>query len=118
MSKFEKSGINKGLKRRGYRSFFGTPDFSLCPGDEAADPGADRISGAFGTQTFDLVMTHLRPPITPETVDEYFPTLTLVEMKTTKEAVADQALNGFFFGATQREYTMAEHSALGTASRS
>ena len=32
-------------------------------------------------------------------------------MKTTKKAIADQALRGFFFGATEREYAMAK--ALG-----
>lgn len=69
-------------------------------------------TAAFGTQTFDLVMTPApAPPITPDDVDEHFPTLTLVEMKTTKGAIADQALRGFFFGATEREYAMAK--ALG-----
>ena len=41
-----------------------------------------------------------RSPITLETVDDHFSTLTLVEMKTTKRAITDQSLHGFFFGAT------------------
>ena len=110
MGKFEKSGINKRTEKEGISLLLRDPRFQLV-----SLATKRRIleligrSGAFGTQTFDLVMTpEPAPPITPETVDEAFPTMTLVEMKTTKGAVADQALNGFFFGATKREYTMAE----------
>jgi hypothetical protein len=113
MSKFEKSGINKRTEKEGASLLLRDPRFQLV------DLATKRrilelinIPGAFGTQTFDLVMTTApAPPITHENVDEYFPTLTLVEMKTTKGAVTDQALRGFFFGATEREYAMAK--ALG-----
>jgi hypothetical protein len=113
MSKFEKSGINKRTEKEGASLLLRDPRFQLV------DLATKRqileligITGAFGTKTFDLVMTTApAPPITPETVDQHFPTLTLVEMKTTKGVVADQALGGFFFGATEREYAMAR--ALG-----
>jgi len=113
MSKFEKSGINAGTEREGISLLLRDARFQLV-----TVPTKRRIleligiSGAFGIQTFDLVMTAAAvPPITVETVDEHFPALTLVEMKTTKKAITDKALRGFFFGATEREYAMAK--ALG-----
>jgi hypothetical protein len=113
MSKFEKSGINKRTEKDGASLLLRDPRFqliSLATKRRVLD--LIGTTGAFGTQTFDLVMTTSpTPPITPETVDEHFPALTLVEMKTTKGAVKDQALRGFFFGATEREYAMAQ--ALG-----
>ena len=70
------------------------------------------VSGTFGIQTFDLVMTP-QPcePVTLANIDRLFPELTLVEMKVTKKPIRNQALNGFFFGATERERAMA--TALG-----
>ena len=113
MSKFEKSGTNKKTEKEGVSLLLHDPRFQLVSlATKRRILELIGVSGAFGTQTFDLVMTPTPgPPITLETVDEAFPTLTLVEMKTTKGAVRDQSLSGFFFGATQREYTMAE--ALG-----
>jgi hypothetical protein len=113
MSKFEKSGINTRTEKEGLSLLLRDARFQLV------DLFTKRrileligITGAFGTQTFDLVFTSaVAPPITLETVDEHFPTLTLIEMKTTKKAIVDQALRGFFFGATEREYAMAK--ALG-----
>lgn len=62
----------------------------------------------FGIQTFDLVMTPQPvPPISAETVESLFPDLRLVEMKVTKKPIRNEALNGFFFGATERERVMA-----------
>jgi hypothetical protein len=46
-------------------------------------------------------------PITLDNVDSAFPTLCLVEMKTTRKSIQNESLNGFFFGATEREYEMA-----------
>jgi hypothetical protein len=114
MSKFEKSGINKRTEKEGASLLLRDPRFQLVTlATKRRILELIGTTGAFGTQTFDLVMTPSpAPPITPGTVDELFPTLTLVEMKTTKGAVADQALRGFFFGATEREYAMAQ--ALGS----
>jgi hypothetical protein len=114
VSKFEKSGINKRTEKEGASLLLRDRRFQLV--DLATKRRILELigtTGAFGTQTFDLVMTPSPvPPITFETVEEQFPTLTLIEMKTTKGAVADQALSGFFFGATEREYAMAQ--ALGS----
>ena len=46
------------------------------------------------------------PPITAESVETVFPLLRLVEMKVTKKSIRNEALNGFFFGATERERAM------------
>jgi hypothetical protein len=70
------------------------------------------VSESFGIQTFDAVMTAAPvPPLNTTSIDDAFPSLRLVEMKTTKKPIANESLNGFFFGATEREYKMA--SALG-----
>lgn len=113
MTKFEKSGINKRTEREGVSLLLRDPRFQLVTlATKRRILELIGTSPAFGAQTFDLVMTPApAPPITPDNVDEHFPTLTLVEMTTTKGAVADQALRGFFFGATEREYAMAK--ALG-----
>jgi hypothetical protein len=114
MGKFEKSGINKKTEKDGASLLLRDPRFQLVDlVTKLRILELIGITGAFGTKTFDLVMTTTpAPPITLENVDEYFPTLTLVEMKTTKKAIVDQSLRGYFFGATEREYAMAE--ALGS----
>ena len=79
---------------------------------EASDIELIGVSGTFGIQTFDLVMTpRPREQVTLANIDRLFPELTLVEMKVTKKSIRNQALNGFFFGATERERAMA--TALG-----
>jgi hypothetical protein len=68
--------------------------------------------GAYGHQTFDAVMTpEPAEPITLDNVDSQMSRLRLVEMKSTRKPIRNAKLNGFFFGATEREYTMAH--ALG-----
>jgi hypothetical protein len=118
LNKFEKSGINKRTEKEGVSLLLRDPRFqlvSLATKRRILEliEATSGTSGAFGIQTFDLVMTpNPVPPITPESVDEHYSSMTLVEMKTTKGVVADQALRGFFFGATEREYAMAK--ALGS----
>jgi hypothetical protein len=63
---------------------------------------------SFGIQTFDAVMTtEPTGPLTADTIDGFFPSLRLIEMKTTRRAIQNDSLHGFFFGATEREYEMA-----------
>lgn len=65
-------------------------------------------STAFGIQTFDAVMTpEPVEEINVYNIDRLHKGLRLIEMKTTKKPIRDQALEGFFFGATEREYEMA-----------
>ena len=67
-----------------------------------------RADGNFGPQTFDAVMTPIpMPPLTAATIEAVFPELRLIEMKTTRKPIKDASLNGFFFGATEREYELA-----------
>ncbi len=66
------------------------------------------LEGNFGPQTFDGVMTpEPAMPITVESISEHAADLVLLEMKTTKKAIKNELLNGFFFGATEREYELA-----------
>jgi len=68
--------------------------------------------GEFGIRTFDAVMTPTPvEPINAANVERHFDEMRLVEMKTTRDSIPDASLRGFFFGATEREYTMAR--ALG-----
>ena len=66
------------------------------------------VSGAFKPQSFDAVMT--RNPVeqlTVANVVSHLDDLKLVEMKTTRAAIRNAALNGFFFGATDSEFQVA-----------
>lgn len=63
----------------------------------------------YGAQSFDAVYSDKPlPPLTPENVARYADRLHIVEMKTTKKPIPDSSLAGFFFGATEREYKLAE----------
>lgn len=62
----------------------------------------------YGPQSFDAIML----PQAEETIDvsslpRHLDQLVLVEMKTTKKAIKDARLAGYFFGATEREYELA-----------
>lgn len=108
-SKFTKSKSNKGTEKEGLSLLLTDPRFQV-PNLAAKRKILELIgkSEAFGVQTFDAVMSpEPVPPITPETVVGLFPSLRLIEMKTTRKPVQNDALRGFFFGATEREYEMA-----------
>ncbi len=51
------------------------------------------------------------PLLSGANVGEYLEAIRLVEVKATKARIRDASLNGFFFGATEREFAMA--GALG-----
>jgi hypothetical protein len=108
-SKFTKSKRNQGTEREGLGLLLSDLRFQRLD-----LPTKRRIleligkSQAFGIQTFDAVMTPTPAPhISAENVDEHYATLRLIEMKTTRKPIRNQNLNGFFFGATEREYDMA-----------
>ena len=112
-AKFGKSMRNRGTESAGLRLLLADARFQqvdlLTKRHVLASLPA---SGAFGIQTFDAVMTpEPADPITAATPQNVLDSLTLIEMKTTLKPIKNAALNGFFFGATEREYTMAE--ALG-----
>jgi predicted LPLAT superfamily acyltransferase len=67
------------------------------------------VSGAFKPQSFDAVMTiKPAPPLTVNNIEDHIDELTLIEMKTTRAAIKNAALNSFFFGATDNEFQMAK----------
>jgi hypothetical protein len=109
-SKFTKSLRNKGTENSGLALLLTDARFQYV------DVPTKRrildligIEGAFGTQTFDSVVTDTPiERIDAGNVKNNFSQLRLVEMKTTRKPIRNAALNGFFFGATQREYDMAE----------
>ena len=112
-SKFGKSLLNKGTENSGLALLLTDRRF------QAVDLLTKRrilelidIPGAFGTHTFDAVVTDSPvEPLHPGNVEQHFASLRLVEMKTTRKPIRNEALSGFFFGATEREYEMA--AALG-----
>jgi hypothetical protein len=107
-SDFTKSHRNRGVEREG---------LSLLLRDrriQAVDLATKRAIiqqlpvGEFGIQTFDAVMTPSPvESITTDNLHRYIDRMYLLEMKTTKKPIKNGALNGFFFGATEREYEMA-----------
>lgn len=112
-TRFTKSLQNRGTEKSGLSILLRDPRFQVV--DTVMKRRIIELLGSsatFGIQTFDLVMTpEPRPPITLATIDELFQELTMVEMKVTKKPIRNEALNGFFFGATERERAMA--TALG-----
>lgn len=112
-TKFTKSGANRRKENRALRLLTRDLRFQVV-----STPIKRRIiellpvAGEWGVQTFDAVMTpEPRPPITLDDIQERMSALVLVEMKTTTKPIKNSLLNGFFFGATEREYAMAR--ALG-----
>jgi hypothetical protein len=108
-SKFTKSLANKGTEKEGVRLLLTDQRFQV-PNLATKRRILELIgkSDAFGIQTFDVLMTpEPASPITAESIDGYFSSVRLIEMKTTKKAIQNDLLHGFFFGATEREYEMA-----------
>lgn len=64
--------------------------------------------GEWTHHTFDLVLT---PPnaeeLTVANAERYIGELLLIEVKATRKAIRSNALNGFFFGTTARQYELA-----------
>lgn len=112
-SKFGKSRSNRRVENRGLALLLQDPRFQAPP-----TPVKRKIiellpvKGAFGIQTFDAVMTPQPAEVISEhNVARFMEELRLIEMKTTRKPITSPDLNGFFFGATEREYDMAR--ALG-----
>jgi hypothetical protein len=108
-SRFTKSLSNRQTEKSGLGILLRDPRFQWV--DTATKRRIIELIGTsatFGIQTFDLVMTLVpHPPISVVNVADVFDELTLVEMKVTKKPIRDETLNGFFFGATERERAMA-----------
>lgn len=67
------------------------------------------VRGSWTHKTFDLVMTEAEvEPITLTNLETLYRDVTVIEIKSTRKAVKDESLSGFFFGATETEYLLAE----------
>jgi len=66
------------------------------------------IKGDWTKKTFDLVMTSEPvPPLTENNATTYLDDISLVEVKSTKKAIRNCGMSGFFFGSTQTQYLLA-----------
>jgi hypothetical protein len=112
-SKFTKSLTNSGTQNVGLALLTTDPRF------RAVDLLTKRrildligTSTSYGIQTFDAIMTPPETPaLTADNIDRYVDGIRMVEMKSTRKPIKNAGLSGFFFGATEREYAMAQ--ALG-----
>jgi hypothetical protein len=111
--KFSKSTSNARTQKIGLGILLGDPRF------QEVDLATKRVIlkqvvplGEYGPQSFDCVMTPGPvEALTAENVLPHLATLRLIEMKTTRKPIRNAALNQFFFGATAREFDLAQ--ALG-----
>jgi hypothetical protein len=110
-AKFERALANKKVENAGLVFLQRDPRIQVVATvTKVAILEALGVEGAFGPQTFDAVMTTVpASPIVLETVADHIENLTLLEMKTTRKPIKNANLNGFFFGATEREYELATH---------
>lgn len=108
-AKFTKSLENRGTENEGLTFLQRDPRIQVVSTDiKRQILEVLQLEGPFGPQTFDAVMTpEPVSPIDADKVSQLADTLTLLEMKTTKKAIKNELLNGFFFGATEREYELA-----------
>lgn len=111
--KFTKSTTNSHTQKVGLDILLGDPRFQE-PDLATKRAILEQIVaiGEYGPQSFDCVMTPTPvAPLTVATVDAHIPTMRLIEMKTTRKPIQNVGLNQFFFGATAREFDLAQ--ALG-----
>lgn len=116
--KFLKSGLNQGTERTAHGFVLGDKRFQKPDSRtkakilKALHPGA----GDWTQHTFDLVMTSAESEaITEVNADKHIDDIKVVEVKATRKAIRNTALNGFFFGSTDRQYLLAR--ALGDRHR-
>lgn len=63
----------------------------------------------YSSRAFDLIQTDVPvPTITVDNVADHIDAIRLIEVKATKKRIPDENLHGFFFGATDNEYRLAE----------
>jgi hypothetical protein len=63
----------------------------------------------YGHRSFDAIMLpNSSQEVSEENLGRYLDDIVLVEMKTTEKPIKDENLFGFFFGATEREFKLAE----------
>jgi hypothetical protein len=108
-SKFLKSGRNRRTENAGLAVLLRDSRFQAIPRD-LKRVILDHLGVPGGpVQAFDAVMTTAKvDPITGFSLPSELDTLLLVEMKTTQRPIRDSRLEGFFFGVTDSELTLAD----------
>jgi hypothetical protein len=112
--KFLKSGLNQGTERTAHGFVLGDRRFQKPTSRTKAKilKALHPAAGDWSQQTFDLVMTSTEcEPISEANVEKHVQDIRVVEVKATRKPIRNTALNGFFFGSTDRQYTLAR--ALG-----
>jgi hypothetical protein len=92
-SKFTKSKSNQGTEKEGLGLLLTDPRFQV-PNLATKRKILELIgkTESFGIQTFDALMTAGPvPPVVADNVEGLFPTLRLIEMKTTRKAIQNDA---------------------------
>jgi hypothetical protein len=110
---FGKSASNRSSELKAIELLVSDPRFQV-PDVEAKKAILQLLATSTDSsyRTFDAVMTNVpRSPINVANLAECIDDMRLVELKATKKAIRNVSLNGFFFGATKREYDLA--AALG-----
>ena len=116
--KFLKSGLNEGTERTAHGLVLGDRRFQKPTSRTKAKilRALHPAAGDFTQQTFDLVMTSTAvEPITEDNAEGLIGDIRVVEVKATRKPIRNMALNGFFFGSTERQYVLAR--ALGDRHR-
>jgi hypothetical protein len=106
---FDKSRNNRQTEGHGLRVVTRDPRFQWVePGLRREILNRLNVPATFSNRVFDVVMTESAVgPITLADLDALMDGIRLVEIKVTQKLIRDEALGGFFFGATEREFALA-----------
>lgn len=116
--KFLKSGLNQGTERTAHGFVLDDHRFQKPTARTKAKilSALHPAAGEWSQQTFDLIMTSAeREAVTEANVTALIDDIRVVEVKATRKPIRNTALNGFFFGSTDRQYLLAR--ALGDRHR-
>ncbi len=107
---FDKSRSNRRTEKHGVTVVTRDPRFQwVAPGVRRAILNRLGVPQTFSDRVFDVVMTERpRPSLTLESLDDVMDELRLIEIKVTQKVIHDEALGGYFFGATKNEFDVAE----------
>ena len=109
-TKFEKSGLNQIVETDATEVVLEDKRFQRL--DLATKKRLLELLGVMGSwthRTFDLVMTPAAVErINAANVETLYHDITVIEIKSTRKPIKDQSLSGFFFGATETEYMLAD----------
>ena len=107
-SKFLKSGRNRQTENAGLAVLLRDPRHQAVSRDLKRTILADLGVAGAPVQAFDAVRTMVPSgPLTALTLGPHLPDIRLIEMKTTRKPIRDDRLEGFFFGVTESEMTLA-----------